>query len=84
MAELKEAFVDGQRFKKVEFSSLDGSWRNKLPDARPPVARGVLLSYLNPLSNQDQREGAQRPPRRRVRDRPDLQMLLPLPKSAHE
>lgn len=84
VAELKEAIVDGRRFKKVAFSSLDGSWRNQLPDARPPVARGVLLSYLNPLSNQDQREGAQRLPRRRVRDRPDLQMLLPLPKAAHE
>ncbi len=84
VAELKEALVDGQRFKKVTFSSLAGNWRNEMPDAGPPVSRGVLLSYLNPLSNQDLRETVRNPARGRVRDRPDLQMLLPLPSAAHE
>lgn len=82
VAEPKQEVVHGQRCQTVAFSWLSDTWRaNAWPDARP-VSRGQLLSYLNPLSDAQGDNEASRPttrsrPSRRVKDRADLQPLLP-------
>jgi predicted ATPase len=88
VAELKETIRYGQRFKRVCFSFLPGTWRAKAEGS--VVSRGELLAYLNPgghgeagQSGNGQAETGERHRRkrfgvRRVMDRPDLQMLLPL------
>jgi predicted ATPase len=90
VAEFKEAVSGGQRFKRVSFSSLPKTWRLKAIDAPKPVARGALMTYLNPYVHPD-RESSRvgngsrsesstrdRSRPRRVIDRSDLQLMLPL------
>jgi hypothetical protein len=89
VAELKETAQSGQRFKRVCFSFLPGTWRGEARGS--VVSRGKLLAYLNPIDHGASTPDANgRPPRgqgsngtrsrvRRVVDREDLQMLLPLP-----
>jgi predicted ATPase len=52
VAERKSTFVSGKRFKRVCFSCLPETWRY-LKDPEPStvnvVAKGQLLSYLNPV-----------------------------------
>ena len=65
------------------FSALDNTWRiqdrwaTDVQPAMPIVARGLLTAFLNPIRHDDPR----REPRDRivkVKQRDDLQMLLPL------
>ncbi len=75
VAELRETLEDGRRFPRASFSPLDGTWRAHAQRDLAPVAKGVLLSYLNPWTNPPSPARAARP--RRVVDRRDLQPLLP-------
>jgi predicted ATPase len=75
VAETREDIQDGRRFKKVVFSCLSDTWRAKGPENPSIVSKGKLLTYLNP-SSPPPLTREQRP--RRVVDRDDLQMLLPL------
>lgn len=86
VAELKETVRDGDRFPRVVFSCLPETWRARAPEPPSEAAKSRLMAYLNPVAaeevypadgggaNGKQRTKA-RP--RRVRDRPDLQRLLP-------
>lgn len=82
LAEPKEIVKDGARLRTVRFSWLPHTWRSRAEPEIPPVAKGKLLSYLNPLSPIDSFQGYNEKTRegkgaRRVVDRPDLQGLLP-------
>lgn len=78
VAEPRESVRDSQRFSRVVFSPLANTWRSTILDAPPPVSRGRLLYYLNPLASpQERRSTETRRGRQRVMDRADLQALLP-------
>lgn len=83
VAELKETIRKGETFKRVSFSPLPGTWREKAPEKVTPVPRGKLMSYLNPVAVADveledeEADTHGRPKIRRVIDREDLQLLLP-------
>jgi predicted ATPase/antitoxin (DNA-binding transcriptional repressor) of toxin-antitoxin stability system len=78
-----------QRFQRVRFGCLEGTWRQKnVEDGEEVnvVAKGKLLAYLNPISgpeheldrNGHEMSGSKPSTKtRRVVDRPDLQPLLP-------
>jgi hypothetical protein len=86
VAELKEAACGDQRFPRVSFGCLEGTWRHKNADPEMSVNvidRGKLLAYLNPFGAS--RSGADSPwmsPARpatrapRVVDRTDLRPLF--------
>ncbi len=81
VAELREMIKDGQRFKSTRFSWLPDTWRAKGAPDVPPVARGKLLAYLNPIMaadqlSMDQQAKVRRKKSRRVVDRTDLQPML--------
>lgn len=88
VAELKETIRYGQRFKRVDFSCLPGTWREMAPGKPIVVAKGRLLAYLNPFSPAPLEPGLNgdetdhHPVRRsenrtrRVVDRPDLQQFV--------
>lgn len=78
----REELVGPNRCRGVEFTWLEDTWRHKsFPDVRTATG-GTLGAYLNPLAYADEEEP---PPstnkrasrRRRVKDRKDLQPLLP-------
>ncbi len=91
VAELRETIRSGQRFKRVCFGYLPGTWRQlKDPetDSVNVISKGKLLAYLNPVPNQDlesdgdeydnyQKSKPAKSRKRRVVDRKDLQLLLP-------
>jgi predicted ATPase len=89
VAELKETIRSGHRFKRVSFSCLPGTWRDRNQEKSNVVSKGKLMAYLNPIlpseadvysddyGDVDHPETV-RPKTRRVVDRPDLQPLLPL------
>lgn len=86
VAEPKEAIVLGKRCRTVGFSWLDGTWRQRAEPEKRPLARGSLSAYLNPLAEANgmgrprdaSRKSASGPPRTQpVKDRSDLQLLLP-------
>jgi predicted ATPase len=85
VAELKEMVRGKDRFQRVSFGCLEGTWRQTSAlegDEVNIVAKGKLLSYLNPLIssyNEINGHGTLRAPTkaRRVVDRPDMQPLLP-------
>ncbi|MBF6589210.1 MAG: AAA family ATPase, partial [Ktedonobacterales bacterium] len=66
----------------VRFHWLSDTWRARAdPDPRQVVARGTLLTYLNPVAPAElpplsHHESGHERPLRRVIDRPDLQPLL--------
>jgi predicted ATPase len=80
----REVAVGEKRCQAVAFSWLTETWRQGIfPDVRP-VSRGLLGAYLNPLAVRDdtddsvvQADDGKRRQRRRVKDRKDLQALLP-------
>lgn len=94
VAELKETVRLGQRFKRVCFSCLPGTWRQlKAPEPEKVnvVSKGELLAYLNPVPIEESEpdgngQGVSRQPKkRRVVDREDLQLLIPgFPTESHE
>ena len=87
VAELKESIDGGKRFKRLSLGCLDQTWRSKAPENIKAVAKGKLLSYLNPIVPEPdidewrafagKKQNARKLSRRRVVDREDLQMLLP-------
>jgi predicted ATPase len=90
VAQLQESVRDGHHFKSVVFSPLPGTWRTRDETGADAVARGKLLSYLNPFQPAAAYPGdastllpgngtksSHRAPR--VIDRPDMQLMLPLP-----
>lgn len=80
VAELKETVRSGQRFNRVSFSALSGTWRGKGPEKGLPVSKGKLMPYLNPVmpnGETNAKSSTGRLVSRRVIDRPDLQLLLP-------
>lgn len=85
IAELKETIQEGQRFKRVSFSSLPDTWRQSgsTTGGINIASKGDLMAYLNPvqieLEEPTTKANGQRPFKtRRVIDREDLQPLLPL------
>ena len=83
VAELREAVRDNQRFKHLHLACLDKTWRTRSPEDVSVVSKGRLLAYLNPILPDNGMEGAGKPGRpddrgKRVVDREDMQMLLPL------
>ena len=80
VAELQETVRDGQQFKRVSFRWLPDTWRAAAEPLIPPVARGKLLAYLNPVAPEPEpRQTGSRAgmKSRRVIDRRDLQLALP-------
>jgi predicted ATPase len=83
VAELKETVRGKERFKRVTFSCLADTWREDAPEKPGVVPKGQLLAYLNPapareeVVRQSGRSNGRSPGPRRVRDRADLQPLLP-------
>jgi predicted ATPase len=87
MAEPREVIVDGERCRAVSLSWLNDTWRCEAASDARTVSRGTLGAYLNPfafskLSEENSPVTAMNKPvgRRRVKDRRDLNMLLPFPK----
>jgi predicted ATPase len=86
LAQVSPANVDGKRAFLFGLLPLPSTWREKLDPSAPMVAKGMLLSYLNPIlptpdvpdgGNSDNGEKRAQTSTRRVRDRDDLQLLLP-------
>lgn len=82
VAQIKECIVGKRRFNAARFSSLANTWRTGKGENEDSVARGTLAAYLNPAAtvleqpeHDNEVSGRQRP--RRVKDRPDMQLLLP-------
>jgi len=79
LAELAETLRGDERFKRVRFSALPGTWRQKAGASTIP--KGKLLAYLNPHmpTGVDEEEPMATTERgkRRVIDHPDLQQFLP-------
>lgn len=83
VAETVERIESGKRFKIARFCPLPDTWRqNKLGDVAV-VSKGKLLSYLNPVTPASTfgygmpRRNERGSSKRRLIDRPDLQMYLP-------
>jgi predicted ATPase len=84
MAELKEAAEGLRRFNRLQFSCLSDTWRAE-DNQENITSRGSLLAYLNPTigapQDHDRLGPKSRLPKtrgkRRVVDRPDIQILLP-------
>ncbi len=64
-----------RRHKKLEFGCLGGTWRATVDKDARITSKANLLAYLNPSGA----ERSQDKGRKRVMDRDDLQMLLPIP-----
>lgn len=90
VADLYETSIEGALCRSVRFRSLPKTWRAEgEKSVSSSVAPGDILAYLNPVAPPDPslKEGpraesrAQKllDPSLRVADRPDLQLLLPLP-----
>jgi predicted ATPase len=87
LAQGSAARVDGKSVFRFGLLPLPDTWRTKLDPSAPSVARGVMLDYLNPIQatpdipgdNGISGNGTTRPVPgpRRVKDRKDLQLLLP-------
>lgn len=66
----------GVRFRKLQFSCLEGTWRARKIKGHRITGKGNLLAYLNPSAAERHRSSG----RRRVMDRDDVQqMLLTMP-----
>jgi len=82
VAESLQTLAGSRTFAKVAFHALPDTWRTKGSETVTPVPRGRLMAYLNPLQAESPRAPSPNGPhsstRRRVMDRPDLQMALSL------
>jgi hypothetical protein len=76
VAEPNEMVQREHRCKRVVFSCLDGTWRASAEGART-VAKGRLLYYLNPVGISSSAKKPT-PKERRVVDRYDMNLLLPI------
>ncbi|MCS6887599.1 MAG: AAA family ATPase [Chloroflexus sp.] len=77
VAELYNKWHDGIMTRSAKFNWLPNTWRSEVNPTTPPVARGKLLAYLNPISVALTNNARNRTTRRRVVERPDLQPYLP-------
>ncbi|MDA8429387.1 MAG: AAA family ATPase [Geobacteraceae bacterium] len=86
LAESIEMNESGKRFKVVRFCPLPETWRHKKATGEiSVVSKGKLLSYLNPVAQEEPDHGYGASERKnkfvsqkcRVIDRPDLQLYLP-------
>jgi predicted ATPase len=92
VAELKEMVKDDRRFKRVCFSYLENTWRDKYrseEDLSPIISKGILLAYLNPdyidrmeldaIDKAPILSSEKLTPRKKLRviDRKDLHPLIP-------
>lgn len=87
VAELKEMERSGQYFKRVCFSCLPDTWRQKAPEGVSVVPLGDLLAYLNPVAPKETEsddntqlgiDGESKPTqskKRRVLENPKVQQL---------
>ena len=74
MAGHREVFVDGERSPAVSFRWLEDTWRYLAAPSEWTASKGELCAYLNPFAFAD---AVDKLPRRRVKDRKDMNMLLP-------
>jgi predicted ATPase len=78
--------LQGERFSVASFRWLPDTWRARSTSHITPVSRGKLLAYLNPLGviEHERRIDKQKERKagKRVMERLDLQMMLPLPSAA--
>ena len=74
VATLQEYVRAGRRFKGVRFGWLPGTWRQDADPHTPPIPKGKLLGYLNPVRSDISDDTA-----RRVMDRDDVRAMLPYP-----
>jgi predicted ATPase len=58
-AELREEIRYGQRFKAACFSCLPGTWRADAPEKPRTLAKGKLLSYLEPVVRKSRNKGTE-------------------------
>jgi len=84
VAEPREVVVEGKTCRAIGFSWLDNTWRAQQSPAARIVSRGALRAYLNPFAFSEPLEEVaipagtgKRRKRRLVKDREDLQRLLP-------
>jgi hypothetical protein len=87
LAQGATAFIDGKRNIRFALRPLSATWRGVLDPKAPSVARGELLYYLNPVQKAapetkelgalDNGSKYAQPRPRRVKDRADLQPLIP-------
>ncbi len=75
----------------LTLSFLTETWRSRMNPSVTTLPKGELQDYLNPLQRGDEDEAPQNPEDksrrmrpRRVKERPDLQVLLPFPGIAAE
>jgi len=84
IARLTEMKAHGTLFKGVSFGCLPDTWRVRPDESSIVIPKGKLLEYLNPVAPQELPPSEDKPligatrAARRVIDRPDLQVLLPL------
>ncbi|MCA9938558.1 MAG: AAA family ATPase [Anaerolineales bacterium] len=81
VAQIKETFSNNKRKKGVRFSWLPETWRTKADPDTPPIDRGHLLAYLNPILLEARGDAKKV---RRVVDRDDIQMIFPLFQNQNE
>jgi predicted ATPase len=65
------------RFRQLQFSCLEGTWRQKVKGHRI-TGRGNLLAYLNPSAAERDSDVS----KKRVMDRDDFQLLMTFPSGA--
>ena len=82
LARSVHSLEEGRRFSKVNFACLPGNWRNKGAVRCQEIAKGEMLSYLNPAAiilRERVIVKEQRAPNRSrpVMDHPELKLLVP-------
>lgn len=78
ISELREMVIQNQRIKAASFRWLPDTWRCEADPDTPTVAKGRLLTYLNPTPRSPVDSMAPEVRRyRRLIDRPDFQPYLP-------
>ncbi len=86
VAESKQRLKNGVRFNVVQFSWLPETWRSDADPSAKLVARGKVLAYLNPTFESYSKkvfgQSGDQKALRRVMDRKDLQLSLPLVESS--
>ena len=81
LARSARGWKNGSRTWNLEFVVLQDTWRTKKQSDMSCLSRGELAAYLNPIQTAERVLDSTRP---RVKDRKDLQLLLPLCDPANE
>lgn len=72
VARAGQEWIHGQRSSRLDFRFFAGTWRCDLDPDSMTMPKGALQDYLNPLQDHAVTGGS-----RRVKDRPDVQLILP-------